>query len=111
MKAPNLSPIANWRKRFQAPNIAWSAIASQNPKRGIVCTNKNGAYQLFAWDIKTNQLTQRTHATGGITQGAISADGETIYYHDAEIGHYVRVPFATSDADDLTLAVADGHLV
>lgn len=97
---------APWKQRFRAPSIAWASLASSNPGRGVVCTNLDGIMQLYAWDVVSGSLTRITNQPAGVVMGAISPDGETIYYHhDAqgnEIGHYVRVPFAGGEPQDIT---------
>ena len=106
MKALDLSPEAIWRKRFLATEVLWAAVAQQNPKRGLVCTNKDGIYQLYAWDIPTGELTQVTNQPAGVLLGTISSDGNYIYFLNDddgnEIGHYVRVPFSGGDAEDIS---------
>src|SRR5262245_26354761 len=97
LKELNVSDNAQWKQRFRASNIAWSTIAGANPARGLVCTNKDGIFQLYAWDVNSGQLTRLTNQPAGVVAGAISADGKSVYYHhDAqgnEIGHYMRVSF------------------
>ena len=106
MKELDLSPEAPWRQRFRATDIRWAVIAQQNPDRGLVCTNKDGVYQLYAWDISSNKFTQVTHQPAGIMLGIISPDGNYIYYlkdeGGNEIGHYVKVPFTGGDAEDIS---------
>jgi hypothetical protein len=60
MKALDLSPEANWRRRFRATDIRWTFLAAQNPRRGLACTNKDGIYQLYAWDVPAGELRQVT---------------------------------------------------
>jgi len=106
MKELDLSPDAIWRQRFLAADIFWAEIAQQNPKRGLVCTNKDGIYQLYAWDIPNGGLTQVTDQPAGVILGIISSDGNHIYFlkdeGGNEIGHYVRVPFSGGDAEDIS---------
>lgn len=106
MKALDLSPEADWRKRFRATDILWGVAAKQNPGRGLVCTNKDGIYQLYAWDIPSGELTQVTWQSAGVIQGIISADGNYIYFlkdeDGNEIGHYVRVQFGGGEAEDIS---------
>lgn len=106
LKELNIREDAPWKRRYRAPSIAWSALATQNKQRGLVCSNKDGIYQLYAWDVPQNTLTQLTRQTAGVVNGMISADGEWVYYLlDAggnEIGHYVRVPFSGGDIQDVT---------
>jgi len=97
---------APWKQRFRASSIMWADIAYQNPDRGLVCTNRDGVMQLYAWDIVTGDLQQVTNQPAGVISGIISADGEYIYFHrddgGNEIGHFVRVPFAGGSEEDVT---------
>ncbi|MBI1277672.1 MAG: prolyl oligopeptidase family serine peptidase [Anaerolineaceae bacterium] len=97
---------AKWKKRYRAASIAWSKLASNNPAHGLVCTNKDGIYQLYGWEVASGALTQLTSQPAGVVAGAISADGEYVYYHrdqqGNELGHFVRVPFAGGEAEDMT---------
>ncbi|MBI5354774.1 MAG: S9 family peptidase [Chloroflexi bacterium] len=106
MKELNLSPDAIWRQRFLATGILWAVVAQQNPKRGLVCTNKDGIYQLYAWDVTTNELIQVTNQPAGAVSGIISSDGNFIYFMKDdggnEIGHFVRVPFSGGAAEDIS---------
>ncbi|MCA9888666.1 MAG: prolyl oligopeptidase family serine peptidase [Anaerolineae bacterium] len=106
LKPLNLDASAPWRSRFEAARIVNSDIATRNPRRGVVTSNKDGAYQLYAWDVPTGQLTQMTDFPTGKVGGTISADGERIYYlHDEggdEIGHYHYKPISGGDPVDIS---------
>jgi dienelactone hydrolase len=106
MKPLDLSPDAPWRKRFYAPDVRWAVIAERNPDRGLVCTNKDGIYQLYTWNVSTGELVQVTHQPAGMLLGVISPDGNDIYYlkdqGGNEIGHYVRIPFAGGEEQNVT---------
>ena len=108
MKPLDLSPEANWRKRFRAAYIFSAVIPQQNQERGLVCTNKDGMYQLYAWDIPTGELRQVTNEPAGVMWGMISSDGNHIHFlkdeGGNEIGHFVRVPFAEGggEAEDIS---------
>ena len=106
VKQPDTSDNAHWKQRFRAPSIAWANVARNNPARGLACTNKDGIFQLYAWDVDSGDLTQLTDLPAGVTSGTISPDGDHIYYHrdegGNEIGHFVRVPFAGGEAEDVT---------
>jgi dipeptidyl aminopeptidase/acylaminoacyl peptidase len=106
LKELNLREDAPWKQRYRAPVVMWSAVASMNPEHGLVCTNKDGIYQLYAWDVQTGALRQLTDKAVGIVSGVISADGNWVYYLDDaegnEIGHYVRIPFTGGAAEDIT---------
>ena len=107
----DLSADAPWKKRFRAPSIAGSSRAPQNPARGLVASNKDGVYQLYAWDTATDELRQLTHDPAGVPHGSISADGERVYYlrdkRGDEIGHYVSLPFSGGEAQDITPDLPD----
>lgn len=106
MKPLDLHPEANWRRRFRATDVRWALVAGQNPHHGLVCTNKDGIYQLYAWDIPTGELRQVTHEPAGVMFGDISSDGNHIFFlrdeGGNEIGHFVRVPFAGGEAEDIS---------
>ena len=107
----NLNDDAPWKQRFRAPSVAWSVRAAQNPRRGLAASNKDGVYQLYAWDTETNHLAQLTHVEAGVFRGSISADGEHVYYlrdrRGDEIGHYVRLPFSGGEPEDITPDLPD----
>ena len=107
----DLSADAPWKKRFRAPAIAGSSRAAQNPGRGLIASNKDGAWQLYAWDTKTDQLAQLTRDPAGVAHGFISADGEHVYYLQDrggdEIGHYARLPFSGGQPEDISPDLPD----
>jgi len=103
---PDLSAGAPWKQRIRAPIIAWSSRAAQNPSRGLLCSSKDGVYQLYAWNTQTEELRQLTQDPAGVSGGVISADGERVYYlrdqRGDEIGHYVAVPFSGGEPEDIS---------
>ncbi len=106
LKNLDLTENAIWKLRFRAPSILWAQIANFNAKRGLVCTNRDGTLQLYAWDVSTGELRQLTNQVAGVYSGLLSADGEYIYYlHDDggnETGHFVRIPFKGGLHKDMT---------
>ena len=88
MKALDLSREANWRKRFRASEIVWAAVAHLNPQRGLVCTNKDGIYQLYAWNIPGNELRQLTYEPAGVLLGTIRDEDHELIAAPAK--HVVR---------------------
>jgi dipeptidyl aminopeptidase/acylaminoacyl peptidase len=106
LKALNLNDDAAWKRRYRASSIGWATTAKNNPARGLVCTNRDGILQLYAWDVETGDLRQMTNMPAGVVSGLISSDGESIYYHQDEqgneIGHYVRIPFVGGEPEDIT---------
>lgn len=106
VKKPDFGQNALWKQRYRASKIAWARLASQNPERGLVCTDIDGILQLYAWDVVTGDLNQVTDQPAGVVQGYLSADGANVYYHQDtqgnEIGHLVRLPFAGGEAESIT---------
>lgn len=102
----DLEENSNWKQRFRVSSILWARIANLNPKRGLVCTDRDGVQQLYAWCIDTGNLRQLTDRPTGVINGLISADGEYVYYMQDdsgnEIGHFVRVPFSGGLEEDIT---------
>jgi len=97
---------APWKQRFRAPTISYSKVARGAQGRGIVVTNRDGLYQVYAWDTRTGSLEKRTSRPEGLVSADISPDGRFIYYLDDqtgnEIGHFVRIPYDGGKPEDLT---------
>ncbi len=97
---------APWKQRFRAGEIRCFGIASANPDRGWVLSDRGGTMQLYAWDVPTGELRQLTDKPTGIWQAWIAADGHYLYYFDDEngneLGHYMRIPFDGGEPVDLT---------
>lgn len=106
MLQPQLQEDASWKRRFRADSLLWATFARNHPERGLVCTNKDGVYQLYAWKVPGGQLHRLTDSATGVVQGMLSADGQSVYYHQDlygnEIGHYVRLDFAGGEAASIT---------
>ncbi len=106
LKTLNLEKNAIWKQRFRAHSIQWARIANLNPHRGLVCTNRDGIWQLYTWNVATGDLQKLTDHPTGVVNGLISADGEYIYFlrdeGGSEIGHFVRVPFTGGPEENIT---------
>lgn len=107
MKNPRFDSEAPWKKRFQVPVTYGLGIAAQASSKGVVLSNRSGAYHLYAWDVKTGGLTQLTSKPEGVFQrGTLSPNGAFVYYHNDqkgnEVGHLVRVPFTGGEPEDIT---------
>jgi Tol biopolymer transport system component len=106
LKSPQTDENARWIQRFRTPVVLWSELAKANPKRGIISGNESGIFQLYAWDVATNERQQLTDHADGKAFGTISPDGRYIYYLEDEggneIGHFVRVPFEGGEPENIT---------
>ncbi len=110
--APLLDANAPWKRRYRLPVTYGVGIADRNPACGVAISTASGVEQLYAWDVPSGSLTQLTFCpagmgtTGdGIANAIISPNGRWIYYlddrHGDETGHYLRVPFAGGEPQDI----------
>jgi dienelactone hydrolase len=100
-----------WEDRFRAPAILFSDIASGDPSRGLVSSNRSGVVQLYAWNPVTGALTQLTDDPTGRIIADLSPDGRwACYLRDEggnELGHFVALPTDGGGAEvDLTPGLA-----
>src|SRR4030042_3375134 len=106
LKPMQLDDNALWKLRYRAPFIASAQIARANPARGLVTSTATGHYQLYAWDVPSNDLRQLTFRPQGTAFGVISPDGRYIYHMEDEsgneIGHFVRMTFEGGEIQDIT---------
>lgn len=105
---PQLADVATWKQRFRVAQTT-TQLASVNPARGLVTSNRSGVFQLYAWDAISGKLNQLTHSPKGKPYGILSPDGSFVYYLDDqdgnELGHYVRIPYAGGAPVDITPAM------
>jgi hypothetical protein len=97
LKELQLDDAAPWKRRLRLPLIFGAQVARKAPTRGLAVGNHSGTVQLYAWDVSSGDLRQRTNRPEGVSSGVLSPDGRYAYYLDDlrgnEIGHYVRVPY------------------
>jgi dienelactone hydrolase len=97
---------APWKQRFHTPALLWTQLAAANKTRGILASTLSGSAQIYAWDVPSGALRQVTQHEGGLITAYLSADGRFIYYLEDtqgnEMGHFVRVPFAGGNTEDIT---------
>ena len=106
MKERTAELTQKWKKRYQISDIMMTRLAADAPQRGLALSNKSGVMQLYAWNVVSGEMQQRTNFPTGKMFGFLSPDGEYIYYlkdeGSNEIGHYVRVPFEGGQEEDIT---------
>lgn len=104
---PILRDDAPWKKRFIIPQITVQ-FARRNPNRALVITREKDIYELYAYELDSKRLVQKTKRPSGTLYGSISPDGSYICFMDDkkgnETGHIVRVPFegGLGELEDLT---------
>ncbi|WP_055568961.1 hypothetical protein, partial [Streptomyces atriruber] len=91
------SSMPDWEKRFRAPRVSLPDWAEDAPQRSLFVSNATGTYELYAWERTTGTQRQVTERPNGTTDGALSPDGEWIWWFDDtdgdEFGVWRRQPF------------------
>ncbi|MFE7464925.1 S9 family peptidase [Streptomyces sp. NPDC057499] len=86
-----------WEQRFRAPRVSLPDWAEDAPDRALFVSNATGTYELYAWDRATGEQRQVTDRPNGTTDGALTPDGESIWWFDDtdgdEFGVWMRRPF------------------
>lgn len=89
---------ARWRARFSAPRVSLPDWARQAPQRSLYVSNASGTWELYAWDRSSDAHRRVTDRPNGTFHGALSVDGERIWWFNDtdgdEFGHWVTEPFA-----------------
>ena len=115
--ATSPSGDTDWEARFRAAAIFLSQIATLDPSRGLVSSNRSGVVQLYAWTPSSGELRQLTDEPTGRILFELSPDGRfACYLRDDggnELGHLVALPTEGGPEIDLTpgLAPYAGELV
>ncbi len=102
-----------WEQRFRAPRVSLPEWAQDAPDRCLYVSNPTGTFELYAWDRAggtTRQVTDRPHGT---REGALSPDGEHIWwFSDAggdEFGSWRRQAFDGGPDTDATPGVPPAY--
>ncbi|WP_189543422.1 S9 family peptidase [Streptomyces gelaticus] len=97
---PSAQPPAaapEWEQRFRAPRMSLPDWAEDAPDRALFVSNATGTYELYAWDRATGQQRQVTDRPNGTTDGALTPDGESVWWFSDtdgdEFGVWMRQPF------------------
>ncbi|MBW3639220.1 MAG: prolyl oligopeptidase family serine peptidase [Actinobacteria bacterium] len=102
-----------WEQRFRATRVSLPEWAKDAPDRCLYVSNPTGTFELYAWDRAdgtTRQVTERLHGT---TEGALSPDGEHIWWFSDtggdEFGSWRRQSFAGGPDSDATPGVPPAY--
>ena len=102
-----------WERRFRAPRVSLPEWALHAPDRCLYVSNVSGTFELYAWDRAagtTRQVTDRPHGT---SDGALSPDGEQVWWFDDtdgdEFGTWRRQPFTGGADEDAAPGVPAGY--
>ena len=88
---------AVWEQRFRATRVSLPDWAEDAPDRCLYVSNPTGTFELYAWDRTTGSTRQVTDRPHGTSDGALSPDGEQVWWFDDtdgdEFGTWKRQPF------------------
>ncbi|MDX6353608.1 MAG: hypothetical protein QOF98_511, partial [Streptomyces sp.] len=94
---PESGSMPDWEKRFRAPRVGLPEWAEDAPERSLFVSNVTGTYELYAWDRVTGGRRQVTDRPNGTTDGALSRDGEWVWWFSDtdgdEFGVWMKQPF------------------
>jgi dienelactone hydrolase len=91
-----------WEQRFRAPRLSLPQWAIDAPDRCLFVSNPTGTFELFTWDRATGEVRQATDREHGTWDGALSPDGERVWWFDDaggdEHGVWRSQPFVGGEA-------------
>jgi dienelactone hydrolase len=102
-----------WERRFRATRVSLPDWAQHRPERCLYVSNPTGTFELFAWDRATGRTRQVTDRPNGTSDGALSPDGEQVWWFDDtdgdEFGTWQRQPFAGGADEPAAPGVPPGY--
>ncbi|MGZ4149586.1 MAG: S9 family peptidase [Actinomycetota bacterium] len=104
-QAPDPSPGAPWRRRFEVTHLYGFEIAAGDRSRGMLLHDGSGTAQAHSVDLRTGEMRQLTHAPTGTVMVHPMPDGSAVFLADEggeEVGHWHRAPWDGSAPEDLT---------
>ncbi|MGW2084618.1 S9 family peptidase [Streptomyces sp. NPDC001880] len=101
-QAPAYVPA--WEQRFRAPRVSLPDWAEDAPERALFVSNATGTHELYTWDRATGEQRQVTDRPNGTTDGALTPDGESVWWFSDtdgdEFGVWMRRPFHAGRAGE-----------
>jgi acetyl esterase/lipase len=76
------SELPRWEQRFRATRVSLPEWARDAPGRCLYVSNPTGTFELYAWDRTTGATCQVTARPHGTSEGALSPDGESVWWFD-----------------------------
>ncbi len=111
MPTPDLSTadLPLWEQRVRATRVSLPEWAQDAPDRCLYVSNPTGTFELYAWDRATGTTRQVTDRPQGTSDGALSPDGEQVWWFadtdGDEFGSWKRQPFSGGPEVDATPGV------
>ena len=98
-----------WEQRFRATRVSLPDWAEDAPDRCLYVSNPTGTFELYAWDRATGTTRQVTDRPHGTSDGALSPDGEHVWWFadtgGDEFGSWQRQRFGGGPDVDATVGV------
>ena len=89
-----------WRSRFSAVRLSLPVPARNAQDRAVFVSNESGRYQWYCWDVVAGRRLQGTDRAEGTTVGALSANGQRLWWFDDsdgdEFGQWMAQPFGAT---------------
>lgn len=108
-----MTEAAAWELRYRAARITLPDWADDAPHRCLYICNASGTFELYAWDRTEDTHRQATSRPNGTTDGALSPDGEHIWWFDDsdgdEFGTWMRQPFSGGPDEPALPGVPAGY--
>ncbi len=102
-----------WEQRVRATRVTLPDWAEDAPDRCLYVSNPTGTFELFAWDRSTGVTRQVTDREQGTSDGALTHDGEQVWWFDDtdgdEFGTWQRQPFAGGPDEPAAPGVPAGY--
>ena len=114
MTVPDDQPadLPVWERRFRATRVSLPEWALHAPDRCLYVSNASGTFELYAWDRAAGTTRQVTDRPQGTSDGALSPDGEQVWWFDDddgdEFGTWRRQPFPGGADEDAAPGVPAG---
>ncbi len=91
------SPYPIWEQRVRATRISLPEWAPDAPDRSLYVSNPSGTFELYTWGRATGMTRQVTDRVHGTSDGALSPDGEHVWWFadtdGDEFGVWKRQPY------------------
>jgi dienelactone hydrolase len=100
-----MTDLPLWEQRFRATRVSLPDWAEHAPDRCLYVSNPTGTFELYAWDRTAGATRQVTSRANGTSDGALSPDGEHIWWFadtdGDEFGTWKRQAFAGGPDEDV----------
>jgi acetyl esterase/lipase len=105
--------LPRWEQRFRAARLSLPSWAEDAPSRALFDSNATGTYELYAWDRDTGTQRQVTKRPNGTSDGALTPDGNWIWWFDDtdgdEFGVWRRQPFGGGPDEEAVPGLAPAY--